>query len=49
MCTVHTVKLEVNQCICVNVHTGIFTVYQYFYDDTYTVYSYYTCWFSGPV
>ena len=24
-------KIEVNQCICVDVHTGIFTVYRYFY------------------
>ena len=29
--TLRTVKIEVNQCICVNVHTGIFTVYRYFY------------------
>ena len=25
------VKIEVNQCICVNFHTGIFMVYRYFY------------------
>ena len=26
-----TLKIEVNQCICVDVHTGIFMVYRYFY------------------
>ena len=31
MCTVHNKKIEVNQRICVSVHTSIFTVYQYFY------------------
>ena len=24
-------EIEVNQCVWVNVHTGIFMVYQYFY------------------
>ena len=27
--TLHTVKIEVNQCVCVDIHTGIFTVYRY--------------------
>ena len=29
--TLHTVKIEVNRCISVDVHTSSFTVYRYFY------------------
>ena len=43
--TLHTVKIEVNRCIRVNVHTGIFIVYRYFYGIL--AFLRYVCWFAS--
>ena len=40
----HTVKIEVNQCICVDVYTGIFMVYWYFLQYTSILMVF---WFAG--